>query len=455
MHPALQAIENHIRGTDYEGKVWLVGGAVRDELLGRPLKTDFDLVTEFRPEPLVEDLAGAYGSAPPETYPRFGTAMLRLKDATLEFAAARAESYDECSRKPMVEPATLEEDALRRDFTINTLLRNISTGELRDILGVGLSDLEAKQLRTPREPRATFFDDPLRILRAVRFKWTLGFEYVPELCEALKAEAPRLSIISQERIRDELIRILDLVDADQAFDEMMNLGILEQFAPELVAMSGVEQGRFHDADVWRHSLRVLRNVGPGNLTLSLAALLHDVGKPSTKTIDESGDIRFFGHEAVGADIARDMLLRLRFGTALAERVWKLVKNHMRLGSSPTFTESAARRLIRDMGDDLEDLLRLIEADAGALKKGVRIFDLAEIKRQIEKVRSETPAGALESPLSGDEIMQILGIASGPEVGMAKKWLLDRILEGDLLPGNREGAVTMLRNWWQARRKGSV
>lgn len=450
MHPALEVVATHIRGTDYERRVWLVGGAVRDELLNRPLRADFDLVTEFDPELLVKQLAKVFRTAPPETYPRFGTAMLRLHDATLEFAAARAESYEENSRKPNVEPATLEQDAKRRDFTVNTLLRNLSTGEILDLLGTGLKDLKSGLLRTPTDPSSTFHDDPLRILRAVRFKWTLGFEYVPELHTALKSEAHRLTIISAERIRDELSRILELADADKALDEMLELGILAQFAPELVSMKGVEQGRYHDADVWTHSLRVLHNVGPGDIALSLAALLHDVGKPATRTRDDNGDIRFFGHEAVGADIAKDLLIRLKFGTAVAEKVWILVKNHMRLGSSPTFSEAAARRLIRDMGENLGDLLALVEADANALKTGVRVFDLQAIKAQIERVSSATPAETLESPLSGEEIMRLLGIEAGPLVGEAKAWLLERVLEGDLAVGDHKGSETMLRQWWSSQ-----
>lgn len=444
MHPALTAIRDATSGTPYEGQLWLVGGAVRDKLLGKPEPTDFDIVLERNALELAHLLwEHEVSEIFPVTYPRFGTAMVRVQGTTVELITARKESYDEESRKPEVEPATLEEDALRRDFTVNTLLENLHTGETRDPLGSGLSDLKAKVLRTPLDPHATFFDDPLRMLRAIRFKQQLGFELAPGLKEAIQKEAERLSIISEERIRDELSKMLIMAGASQSMRDLMETGLLEQFAPEFLDMVGVEQGTFHHLDVWDHTLLVLDNAGPGSLTLSLSALLHDIGKPATRFIDEEGNTRFFGHEAIGAEIAWRMLHRLKFSNDQIEPVVRLVKNHMRLGSMAEFTPAAARRLIRDMDGQVDDLLHLVEADANALAPGVRALDLEPIRERLKEVAQATPRSSLESPLSGEEIMNLLHIPPGPEVGKIKSMLLDKILEGELAPGDKEAAIALI------------
>lgn len=451
MSIALDALRDATRGTPYEGRLWLVGGAVRDRLLQLEEPIDYDVVLEADAVALAQWLHGqGVSSIPPVVYPRFGTAMLRIAGATIEFVTARRESYERASRKPEVEPATLEEDAQRRDFTCNALMQNLHTGEFLDPLGRGLADLRSRTLRTPLDPEATFYDDPLRMLRAVRFRWQLGFEPAPGLYEAIAGQAHRLDIVSAERINGEWSKTLVLRDADRAQDDLMRLGLLKRFAPELERMVGVDQGKFHHLDVWDHSLLVLRNIGPGNLDLSLAALLHDIGKPPTRFVDEQGNVRFFGHEVVGAEMARTLLTRLRFPGNQVERVARLVKAHMRLGSSPKFTATAARRLLRDLGEDVEALLALVEADASALKPGVRVIDLEPIRRRIEAVRAVTPPSSLESPLSGAEIMEALALEPGPQVGQAKRWLLEQILEGRLKPGDRDGALELLKEYREAR-----
>lgn len=445
MTSAIESIKRATIGSRYEGQLWLVGGAVRDELMGRTRSPDVDIVLQGSSEELAFFLLDqGVSRTAPVIYTRFATALVLIDGEQVEIATARRESYVEDSRKPEVEAATLEEDACRRDFTVNALLKNIHTGEIYDPLGLGRSDIEARLLRTPLDPRQTFFDDPLRMLRAVRFKWQLGFRYVPGLQEAIRDEAERLRIISEERIRDEFVKMLRLQDADRALEELRNLHLLRQFAPELEAMKDVEQGSYHHLDVWDHSLLVLRNAGNGDLTLSLAALLHDVGKPSTRFVDPQGNTRFFGHEHVGADMARQILRRLKFPNDQIEPVAKLVRNHMRLGSAPEFTPAAARRLMRDLGDDLERLLLLVDADAKALRVGIRQLDLGPIRRRIEEVAKATPREQLESPLSGDEIMRITGLSPGAAVGRLKAMLVDKVLEGELLPGDRETATEIVR-----------
>jgi poly(A) polymerase len=445
MHAALEAVRTATEGSPFEGRLWVVGGAVRDELLGLPIPTDFDLVTLMDAGELAKKLhAEGLSSIAPVTYERFGTAMVQVAGTAIEIVTARRESYDAHSRKPHVQPATLGEDALRRDFTCNTLLRNLHTRELVDPLGCGLEDLRSRRLRTPLDPEATFQDDPLRMLRAVRFRWQLGFDPSPELYPAVLATSGRLEIVSAERVRDELVKMLLLPDADRALADLMELRMLHGFAPELVEMVGVEQGDYHHLDVWEHSLLVVRNVGRGDPILTWAALLHDVGKPRTRRIDDQGRTRFFGHEAVGAEMTSELLRRLKFSNREVEQVAALVKNHMRLGTAPSFTPAAARRLIRDLGDLVPRLLDLVEADASALKPGVRKLDLASVRKRIREAVASSPRESLESPLSGAEIMAALGLSAGPEVGKWKAVLAEKVIEGEIPPGDREAALRVLR-----------
>ena len=445
MHPAIEAIRDATIGTPFEGKVWLVGGAVRDELLCKPHLNDFDLVTTETASDLAQLLyQKGVSQIFPVEYPRFGTAMVRVQNTPIELVTARRESYTEASRKPTVEPATLLEDAQRRDFTVNALERNIYTGELHDPVGCGLQDLKDKILRTPLDPKATFYDDPLRMLRAVRFRWQLGFEPAPGLYESIKEEAERLKIISAERIRDEFTKMLCLNTAPECMQDLLDLNLIHQFAPEFESTVGFEQGNFHHLDVWGHTLLVLKNAGPGDLELSLASLLHDIAKPNTMTVDENGRIRFFTHEVVGADMARDILKRLRFPSDEIESVAKLIRNHMRLGSSKVFSASAARRLVRDMGDQLETFLQLVQADRDAHKPGFIELDLDAIRARIEEISLTTPRETLESPLSGNEIIQITGLPPGKKVGLIKQMLVEHVLDGTLNPDDKETAARLVK-----------
>ncbi len=481
MHAALEAIRDAVRGTAFQGDLFLVGGAVRDELLGLPPKNDFDLVTRQSAPELAELLwEKRVSDIAPVTYPRFGTAMVRVQGVAIELVTARKESYSEESRKPDVEPATYLEDAQRRDFTVNTLMRDLDSGALRDPLGVGLADMEAKVLRTPLDPAATFHDDPLRMLRAVRFRWQLGFEPAPGLYEAIYETRERLFIVSYERIRDELLKILARPTAPAALQDILDLRLTDVIAPEFEAMVGVEQGHFHHLDVWRHTLLVVENLwvvgrsvlggghsgnegdlshspqppgtqhrtpntqGPTpSLPLILSALFHDVGKPRTRMVDAEGRTRFFGHDEVGAEMTRRILRRWKLAERDIEPVALLVRHHMRLGSGTQFTKTAARRLLRDLGEWVDYLLWLVEADASSLAPGVRKLDLEPIRARLREVQQETPREVLQSPLTGEEIMAFLHLEPGPEVGKWKHFLTERVLEGELAPGDKEGAKRSL------------
>lgn len=443
MHPALKRIHHAIEGTRFDGDVFLVGGAVRDELLGRTGSDDFDLVTRQSAPELAKFLFDEKVSTIfPVIFERFGTAMIDVDGIKIELVTARKESYAKNSRKPVVQPGSYKDDALRRDFTVNTLMRSLQDWSLIDPLDTGVPDLESKILRTPLDPVRTFDDDPLRMLRAVRFRWKFGLEPAKGLYDAIYMRRGRLKIISFERIRDELTKMLLHPTASDALDDLMKLGLFDSIAPEFKAMVKCEQGKYHHLDVWDHSRLVVANLvnsGIQDITVVLGGLFHDIGKPPTRTIDEDGNTRFFGHEAIGAEMTREILHRWKLPSDDITRVSNLVKNHMRLGSAPVFTDSAARRLIKDLGPDLEGLLSLVDADANALKKGVRVFDLAEIRSTIERIRTHTPIETLNSPLTGEEIMRLTGLSPGKRVGTIKKHLDEMVIEGQLQPEEKEKA----------------
>ena len=312
-----------------------------------------------------------------------------------------------------------------------------------DLVGTGLEDLRDRMLRTPLDPRQTFFDDPLRMLRAIRFRHQLSFEYAPGLTDSIKDEAHRLQSISAERIRDEFSK---MVCYPEALREMCAFGLMPYIMPEVLDMHGVEQGKWHHLDVWDHTLLVIANAASNDLILNLSCLLHDVGKPSTRTIDEKGDTRFFSHEVVGAEMSRMILRRLRYDNETIDAVSLLVKNHMRLSSAPKLSAPAARRLIRDLDDQLERLILLVDADARALKPGVKTINAPAIYAQIQEVSAQTPAATIKSPISGQEVMAILGLPPGPTIGEAMRFLTEQVIEGHLPPDDLEAARQMLTEW---------
>lgn len=448
---ALERIAEATRGTKWEGRLFAVGGCVRDSLLGLPQGTDFDIVSEESSQELARFLyTSGVSNINPVTYPRFGTALVQIGDANVEIVTARRESYNPKSRKPEVAPATLLDDAKRRDFTINTLLRNLHTGEMLDPLGTGLQDLRERVLRTPLDPGATFSDDPLRMLRAVRFRWRLDLTPAEGLYDAIRRTRERLRIVSAERIRNELVLMLEHATAADALADLMDLGLLELFLPEMNEGVGVHQGDYHSKTVWEHTLDVVRNAAVhGDLRVTLAALFHDVAKPRTKSVDDEGRIRFFGHERVGAEMTREAMRRLRFSRDLTEQVATLVRNHMRLGSMPVFTAAAARRLLRDLGELVDPLITLCRADAEAIRAGPPRVAFDAIERRLAEVRATATPKQLRSPLTGSEVMETLHLPEGPEVGKWLRRLDDAVLEGEVPPNDKRAA----REWLLRRTRG--
>jgi poly(A) polymerase len=460
---ALRRLREGLSGTPYEGKVYLVGGYVRDKLLGRPLPSDVDLVLEGDALALAQFLY-EHGVAdhPPVTYPRFGTAMVHVGELTVELVTARAESYHDTSRKPAkVEPATLYDDALRRDFTVNTLLENLHTGEIVDPLGIGLSDLHAKVLRTPRDPHEIFYEDPLRMLRAVRFTVQLGFTLDPAAAQAIREQAERLKIVSIERIQTEFTRLMDSPQAAAGLQMLLEMGLLSQFAEPLLPMVGCTQNDYHLYDVWGHSLKTVENIDPTGLEIPawevrLAALLHDVGKPATKSVDEDGTIHFYEHDRVGAQIARDWLRTLRYSNETIERIATLVRLHMRPGFyTPQWSDAAVRRLIRDASDLLEPLLRLAEADIKAQRQDVLHADIAALRQRIAQVQAAQSPTRWRSPLTGEQIMRHFGLKPSPVVGRLKRYLEEQVIEGALHPDDTEHALRLAEAYLQQIQEPSV
>jgi len=417
-------------------QAWVVGGYVRDKLLGRPHPNPDVVVEGGDALQVAMRFAELAGAEPPVTFERYGTAQVTLPGHLVEFVSARAESYSPDSRKPDVRPATLEEDLRRRDFTINTLLMDLD-GQVHDSLG-GRSDLDVRILRTPTDPLRTFADDPLRMLRAVRFASELGFELAPDLLPAMRQMKSRLAppVISVERTADELRRMLTSERPRRAI-ELLDAGeLLEVILPEVAACKGVPQSGYHTHDVYGHTLLTVERV-PGDLVLRLAALFHDVGKPSTATPDGA----FTGHENVGAELARSALERLRFSQKEIETVVKLVRLHLRpVYYRSEWTDGAVRRLARDAGQELDRLMALARADVGA-SAYPEPEKLDELQARLDAVRSEKPS-RLKPLVTGADVMRLRGIPPGPEVGRVKQRLQELVIDGDIAP-TREAVLDYL------------
>ena len=406
---------------------YVVGGYVRDKLLGRPHPNPDVVVDQGDALEVATRFAQLAGAPPPVTFERFGTAQVTLPGRLVEFVTARAESYAPDSRKPDVRRATLDEDLRRRDFTVNTLLMDLD-GHIEDRLG-GRKDLEAKVLRTPADPKRTFTDDPLRMLRGVRFAAELGFDLAPELVPAMRELKSRLAppVISIERVSDELRKMLASPRPKRALELLDEAGLLEVILPEIAACKGVAQSGWHTHDVYGHTLLTVEATAP-DLLLRVAALFHDAGKPQTA----KGDGTFLGHEEVGAAIARTALERLRFSQREIEVVTGLIKLHLRpVFYSSEWSDGAVRRLARDAGPLLERLMALARADIAASAYPDR-EKLDELQHRLDEVASEQPS-RLAPLISGEEIMRIRGIGPGREVGRIKQKLEEMVLDGDLAP----------------------
>jgi poly(A) polymerase len=424
--------------SELHAKAWVVGGFVRDKLLGLPHPNPDVVVEDGDALTLAKRFAELAGAPPPVTFERFGTAQVTLPGHLVEFVSARAESYPTDSRKPEVRRATLEEDLRRRDFTVNTLLMDFD-GEIHDRLG-GRRDLEARILRSPADPMQTFADDPLRMLRAIRFAAELGFGLAPDLLPAMRQLKARLAppVISVERTADELRRMLVSGRPKLALELLDAGGLLEVVLPELAACKGVPQGGYHTHDVFGHTLLAIEKTPP-DLLVRLATLFHDVGKPSTATPDGA----FTGHEEVGARMAKAALERLRFSQKEVESIVHLVRLHLRpVYYRSEWSDGAVRRLARDAGPELDRLLALARADlaASAYPESEK---LDELQARVTAAMTERPS-RLEPHVTGEEIMRVRGIGPGREVGRIKQRLEELVIDGDV-PATREALLAYLES----------
>ncbi len=438
----------------------LVGGFVRDAVLGR-LQPDLDFATDARPEEIVA-LTRGWVDATWDTGIAFGTVGMRKDEHRLEITTYRSEAYDRTSRKPRVDYGdSLEDDLSRRDFTVNAMAITLPDGTFVDPYG-GLRDLLTRVLRTPGRPQDSFSDDPLRMLRAARFAATLPARVAPEVRGAMRSMADRLEIITPDRIQGELTKLLLAPQPRPGLELLVDTGLAEHFLPELPALRLAADPLHRHKDVYAHTLTVLDQAiglesGGPDLTLRMAALLHDIGKPKTRSFEPGGGVSFHHHEVVGRDMARARLLALRYAKPFVDAVTRLVELHLRFHGYGTgeWTDSAVRRYVRDAGPLLDRLHKLVRSDcttrnprkAAALG---RAYDALE--RRIERLAKEEDLAALRPDLDGEDVMTILGVPPGRLVGAALKHLLELRMEHG--PLGREAAIAELRRWAAEQGSGS-
>lgn len=435
---------------------YVVGGYVRDFYLNRKSKdeiTDIDFVTIGSGIELARKVAEELGTKQVSVFKKFGTAQVKSEGLDLEFVGARKESYRKNSRKPQVEDGTLRDDQLRRDLTINALSWSLNPetfGVLKDPFN-GVQDLKKKIIRTPIDPEKTFDDDPLRMMRAIRFATQLKFSIERETMAAIKKMAHRLKIISMERILDELNKIIMTPKPSDGFALLLESGLLKEFFPEMVDLQGVDEkhGQRHKDNFW-HTLKVLDNTAKmgGDLWLRWAAILHDIAKPPTKKFKKGIGWTFHGHDALGAKWVPRIFKR--FSLPLDERmryVQKLVRLHLRPIAlvSDEVSDSAVRRLIYEAGDDIDDLMLLCRADITSknewrVKKYRLNFD--RVEKKIVEVEEKDKIRNWKNPISGDEIMEVLQVEPSPVVGKVKDEIKEAILDGKI-SNNHEEAYNYL------------
>jgi poly(A) polymerase len=434
---------------------------VRDAFLGRPI-SDLDFTTDARPDRILE-LIKPLASAHWDVGRAFGTIGGRIDGLTVEITTYRADSYEADTRKPTVEFGdTIEDDLLRRDFTVNAMALRLPERKLVDPCG-GVEDLIAKRLTTPGPPEVSFGDDPLRMLRAARFTSQLGFQVTLETAAAMAELAPRIAIISAERIRDELSKLLCTGAPRAGIELLVGSGLAELVLPEIPALRLEIDEHAHHKDVYEHSLTVLEQAidleqsrRPGSepdLVLRLAALLHDIGKPSTRRIEPGGAVTFHHHDMVGAKLAARRLKALRFDKDTIAEVARLIELHLRFFgyTEGAWTDSAVRRYVRDAGAQLERLHILVRADVTTRnrRKADRLgFAYDDLEERIAALTEQEELAALRPDLDGEAIMRILELKPGPDVGAAYRYLMEvRLDEGPL---DADVAEQRLRTWWAER-----
>lgn len=456
-HPIFKHITTIVDRMGVEA--YVVGGYVRDYYLRRP-SSDIDVVVVGSGIAVAEELGKMLG-AKVVVYKTYGTAMLRWRDAEVEFVGARKESYTPESRNPHVEPGTLEDDQRRRDFTINAMAWSVNGknfGELVDPFG-GMEDMEDCIIRTPCEPDTTFSDDPLRMMRAVRFASQLGFDIDDETFDGICRQAERIKIISKERIIVELNKILASPVPSIGLSLMHTSGLLKYVLPELERMSGIERrGKHAHKDNFEHTMKVLDNLAKrsDNLWLRWAALLHDIGKPTTKSYEPQHGWTFHQHEVVGSKMIPQLFRRMKLPMNEPMRfVQKMVFLHMRpiVLSEDLVTDSAVRRLLFEAGDDIEELMTLCEADITSgidakVQRYMRNFEL--VRTKLKDLEERDRIRNFQPPITGDIIMQTYNLPPCSAIGEIKEVIKNAILDG-IIPNEYDAAYRLMEE--EASKRG--
>jgi poly(A) polymerase len=444
--PPVPALAAAFAGAGHE--IRLVGGPVRDALLARAT-IDLDFTTNARPPEIKKLLSAAGADHVFAIGEKFGTIGGVFGEQVVEITTYRAEEYEPGSRKPKVEFGdSLEGDLSRRDLTINAIALDVVSGELFDPFG-GRADLEARQIRAVGVPASRFTEDPLRLLRAVRFAAQLAFEIEPATRRAIAENADALGSISRERIAQEMAKLLTSRLAGLGMRLLTDLGLMRQIIPEVLAMRGMTQdASYQHKDVYEHTLQVI-DQSPARLPVRWAALLHDIAKPRTRTVDD-GIVHFFGHDHLGALMARKILRGLHLDRDTIEHVAGLVALHMRANAyDDDWTDGAVRRFIREAGDVLDDLLDLSAADFTSRRqdrKRAASARMLSLRERIAQIQADQEVAKLSSPLDGLELMALFDRPPGPWIKPIKERLLSAVLDGELAPDDKDGATTLAQEF---------